>query len=183
MSCSDGFVESLFNQLSTPLFLSRGPSFPPWSPSFVFIFHSFFSPFASSPPLTLLTSLTFTISSSLTLRFFPGRSPAGHAVLRHLRCPVTASPQSDLARHPMCPPARTVGGAIRPMSLASWASATKSPTVSSPTSPPILLIYKYPFLVSSGQSLAQLQTDFANMRKTFNSRYVRLYGACDNEGF
>jgi exo-beta-1,3-glucanase (GH17 family) len=33
------------------------------------------------------------------------------------------------------------------------------------------------------QSLAQLQTDFANMRKTFNSRYVRLYGACDNEGF
>ncbi|KAF8274498.1 hypothetical protein EI94DRAFT_688992 [Lactarius quietus] len=34
-----------------------------------------------------------------------------------------------------------------------------------------------------GQSLSQLQTDFANIRNTFNGRYVRLYGACDNEGF
>ena len=35
----------------------------------------------------------------------------------------------------------------------------------------------------AGQSLSQLQQDFANMRKTFNSRYVRIYGACDNDGF
>jgi hypothetical protein len=36
---------------------------------------------------------------------------------------------------------------------------------------------------SSGPSLTQLQTDFSNMRNTFNSRYVRLYGACDQDGF
>jgi hypothetical protein len=36
---------------------------------------------------------------------------------------------------------------------------------------------------SPGQSLAQLQKDFADIRKTFNGRYVRLYGACNNEGF
>ena len=35
----------------------------------------------------------------------------------------------------------------------------------------------------SGPRLRQLKTDFTNMRKTFNTRYVRLYGACDNEGF
>ena len=35
----------------------------------------------------------------------------------------------------------------------------------------------------SGPRLRQLKTDFTNMRKTFNTRYVRLYGACDNEEF
>jgi hypothetical protein len=35
----------------------------------------------------------------------------------------------------------------------------------------------------SGPSLAQLKTEFSNMRKTFNTRYVRLYDACDDEGF
>jgi hypothetical protein len=34
-----------------------------------------------------------------------------------------------------------------------------------------------------GQSLSQLQKDFANIRNNFNGRYVRLYGACDREGF
>ncbi len=34
-----------------------------------------------------------------------------------------------------------------------------------------------------GPSLAQLQKDFADIRYTFNSRYVRLYGVCDNAGF
>lgn len=35
----------------------------------------------------------------------------------------------------------------------------------------------------SGPSLTQLKTDFSDMRKTFNTRYVRLYEACDNKGF
>lgn len=35
----------------------------------------------------------------------------------------------------------------------------------------------------SGPSLTQLKTDFSNMRKKFNARYVRLYEACDNKGF
>ena len=38
-------------------------------------------------------------------------------------------------------------------------------------------------LFSSGPTLTQLQADFSNMRTTFNSRYVRLYGACDQDGF
>jgi exo-beta-1,3-glucanase (GH17 family) len=35
----------------------------------------------------------------------------------------------------------------------------------------------------AGQSLQQLKKDFADMRHTFHSRYVRLYGACDREEF
>jgi hypothetical protein len=35
----------------------------------------------------------------------------------------------------------------------------------------------------SGQSKSKLQKEFADIRKTFNSRYVRLYGACDKDGF
>jgi hypothetical protein len=35
----------------------------------------------------------------------------------------------------------------------------------------------------SGQSKSKLHKEFADIRKTFNSRYVRLYGACDKDGF
>ncbi|KAI5989470.1 glycoside hydrolase superfamily [Pisolithus marmoratus] len=41
----------------------------------------------------------------------------------------------------------------------------------------------FSYEVTSCQSLSQLKADFANMRKTFNARYVRLYGACDKSGF
>ena len=47
-------------------------------------------------------------------------------------------------------------------------------------------LFSHPFgllILPPGPSLTQLQTDFSNMRKTFNSRYVRLYGVCDQEGF
>jgi hypothetical protein len=37
--------------------------------------------------------------------------------------------------------------------------------------------------VCAGQTPSQLQQEFADIRNTFNSRYVRLYGACDREGF
>lgn len=51
----------------------------------------------------------------------------------------------------------------------------------SPTTEYAFLGFSYE--VTSCQSLQQLQNDFANMRNTFHSRYVRLYGACDHEGF
>ena len=35
----------------------------------------------------------------------------------------------------------------------------------------------------SGQSKSHLNSEFADIRKRFNGRYVRLYGACDNKGF
>lgn len=41
----------------------------------------------------------------------------------------------------------------------------------------------FSYEVTGCQSLSQLNADFANMRKTFNARYVRLYGACDQSGF
>ncbi|RDX50087.1 glycoside hydrolase family 17 protein [Polyporus arcularius HHB13444] len=41
----------------------------------------------------------------------------------------------------------------------------------------------FSYEVSACQSKKQLQKEFADIRKTFNSRYVRLYGTCDNEGF
>lgn len=34
-----------------------------------------------------------------------------------------------------------------------------------------------------GQSREQLNADFRDIRQKFNSRYIRLYGFCDNEGY
>ncbi len=39
------------------------------------------------------------------------------------------------------------------------------------------------FWTRSGQSLQQLRSDFQNIRNRFHGRYVRLYGACDQNGF
>jgi hypothetical protein len=38
-------------------------------------------------------------------------------------------------------------------------------------------------IVSEGQSKSQLISEFKDIRSHFNSRYVRLYGACDRDGF
>ncbi|KAJ6483807.1 B-(1-6) glucan synthase [Mycena vitilis] len=41
----------------------------------------------------------------------------------------------------------------------------------------------FSYEVTACQSLTQLRSDFLNIRKTFNSRYIRMYGACDRTGF
>ncbi|TFY70992.1 hypothetical protein EVG20_g2015 [Dentipellis fragilis] len=41
----------------------------------------------------------------------------------------------------------------------------------------------FSYEVTACQSLSQLQREFKDMRTTFNSRFVRLYGFCDREGF
>ncbi|KIY47143.1 glycoside hydrolase [Fistulina hepatica ATCC 64428] len=41
----------------------------------------------------------------------------------------------------------------------------------------------FSYEVSACQSLEQLKSEFHNMRESFNARYVRLYGACDDNGF
>ncbi|KAI0051806.1 glycoside hydrolase family 17 protein [Auriscalpium vulgare] len=41
----------------------------------------------------------------------------------------------------------------------------------------------FSYEVTACQSLSQLQREFADMRNTFNSRFVRLYGSCDRKGF
>lgn len=135
MGSSNAFF-NVWDCLAIPLAALPAPS---CSLPFLFTFLYFFCPFSSSLPLIFLTILAFTISFSTTLSSFHGRSPAGHAVLRHLRCPPTASLLLDSKRHLKYPPAWTDGGAIRSTSLVSWASAMKSPSVSTPTSPPILL--------------------------------------------
>ena len=116
-----GYLKAFSSDRSTP---SPSPAALlsldwPWPPSFPFIILSFFSPLSSSPPLTFLTILTLTTPYTLIIIRFPGRSPAGHVVLHHNPCPPTASLLSGLTRHPMYPPARTGGGAIRMTSLAS----------------------------------------------------------------
>jgi hypothetical protein len=35
----------------------------------------------------------------------------------------------------------------------------------------------------SGQNISTLRKEFADIRYHFNSRYIRLYGVCDNDGF
>ena len=49
-----------------------------------------------------------------------------------------------------------------------------------PPPPELLGLCTSPF---PGPSLSQLQKDFADIRNTFNGRYVRIYGVCDNPGF
>ncbi|KAK0493207.1 hypothetical protein EDD18DRAFT_1310725 [Armillaria luteobubalina] len=41
----------------------------------------------------------------------------------------------------------------------------------------------FSYEVTACQDFNQLQSEFADIRKTFNGRYVRIYGACDREGF
>ncbi|KAJ8072061.1 hypothetical protein PM082_015619 [Marasmius tenuissimus] len=41
----------------------------------------------------------------------------------------------------------------------------------------------FSYEVSQCQSASKLKTEFADIKKSFNGRYVRLYGACDREGF
>ncbi|KAH9176449.1 glycoside hydrolase superfamily [Lactarius sanguifluus] len=41
----------------------------------------------------------------------------------------------------------------------------------------------FSYEVTACQGLSQLQKEFADIRNTFHSRYVRLYGACDRDGF
>jgi exo-beta-1,3-glucanase (GH17 family) len=41
----------------------------------------------------------------------------------------------------------------------------------------------FSYEVTACQSVDQLKTEFKDMRNRFNSRYVRLYGACDRNGF
>ncbi|KIM39249.1 glycoside hydrolase family 17 protein [Hebeloma cylindrosporum] len=41
----------------------------------------------------------------------------------------------------------------------------------------------FSYEVTDCQSAAQLKKDFKDIRHTFNGRYVRLYGACDRQGF
>jgi exo-beta-1,3-glucanase (GH17 family) len=41
----------------------------------------------------------------------------------------------------------------------------------------------FSYEITACQSPHQLNAEFADIRKTFNGRYVRLYGFCDNDGF
>jgi len=41
----------------------------------------------------------------------------------------------------------------------------------------------FSYEVNACQSPSQLNAEFADIRNNFNSRYVRLYGGCDNDGF
>jgi len=37
--------------------------------------------------------------------------------------------------------------------------------------------------VHAGQSKSKLNSEFADIRKRFNGRYIRLYGACDRANY
>jgi len=39
------------------------------------------------------------------------------------------------------------------------------------------------FFYYTGQSASTLKSEFQDIRNRFNGRYVRLYGACDRNGF
>jgi hypothetical protein len=39
------------------------------------------------------------------------------------------------------------------------------------------------FCYRPGQSLSLLKKEFGDVRNRFNGRYIRLYGACDRQGF
>ena len=84
------------------------------------------------------------------------------------------------SRHPpMFPAVSTVGGVALPQNMPSLDLAMKSPLVRLFSSTNLTRN----FTMFTGQSLQQLKKEFADMRNTFNSRYVRLYSACDRKGF
>ncbi|TFK73289.1 hypothetical protein BDN72DRAFT_762040 [Pluteus cervinus] len=41
----------------------------------------------------------------------------------------------------------------------------------------------FSYEITACQSLTQLKREFKDIRQTFNGRYVRLYGFCDNQGY
>ena len=71
------------------------------------------------------------------------------------------------------------GGVLWTPSMRSWVSVTRLLNVRLPC----LAVYLLQTKVISGQSPSQLNAEFADIRNNFNGRYVRLYGACDNDGF
>ncbi|KAI0278503.1 glycoside hydrolase superfamily [Russula aff. rugulosa BPL654] len=107
-----------------------------------------------------------------------------------------------LSTRPLCSHCRTFNGSVSyslpaPASASSESHANCFPSLgfSTPSNVPRSTdnwwcgaTTEYAFLgfsyeVTSCQSLQQLKKEFADMRNTFHSRYVRLYGACDREGF
>ena len=47
----------------------------------------------------------------------------------------------------------------------------------------VCILYDAHRISFSGPSLTQLKTNFSNMKKRFNARYVRLWEACGKKGF
>jgi hypothetical protein len=91
----------------------------------------------------------------------------------------TASLRLALRHPPMFPAVLTIGGVVLPQNMPFLDLAMKSLLVR-----PFSSTNRNRNLTPSpGQSLQQLKKEFADMRNTFNSRYVRLYGACDDNGF
>lgn len=184
LCCSDGFVESLFYQLSTPLILSPGPFFPSMVSLLCFRYSLFFLSFllVDASHLSNLTHLYDLVQPDAQV--FPRKisrrscSPSPAPLPSNCFPAVGFSMPSDV-------PASTDGWWCDPADEFGFLGFSYEVTYceSSRFSSYHFGLRIPPLLVSSGQSLAQLQTDFANMRKTFNSRYVRLYGACDKEGF
>ena len=70
------------------------------------------------------------------------------------------------------------GGVLWTPSTPSWVSVTRLLHVRLRT----LAVYLQTDVIS-GQSPSQLNAEFADIKYNFNGRYVRLYGACDNDGF
>lgn len=177
--CSDGFVESLFNQLSTSLFLSPGPFFPSMVSLLCFCYSLFFLSFllVDASHLSNLTHLYDLVQPHAQV--FPRKisrrscSPSPAPLPSNCFPAVGFSTPSDV-------PASTNGWWCDPADEFGFLGFSYEVTY---CEYPRFSSYPLVYGSSSGPSLAQLQTDFANMRKTFNSRYVRLYGTCDNEGF
>ena len=45
----------------------------------------------------------------------------------------------------------------------------------------LITVVSFPTSLFECQSKSQLLSDFKKMRSTYNTRYVRMYGDCDNE--
>ena len=168
-----------FSTSSTSLFLSPGPFFPSMVSPLCFCYSLFFLSFllVDASHLSNLTHLYDLVQPHAQV--FPRKisrrscSPSPAPLPSNCFPAVGFSTPSDV-------PASTNGWWCDPADEFGFLGFSYEVTY---CECPRFSSYPLVYGSSSGPSLAQLQTDFANMRKTFNSRYVRLYGTCDNEGF
>ncbi|KAI9509712.1 glycoside hydrolase superfamily [Russula earlei] len=121
----------------------------------------------------ILSFLAFSVSSSPHRNRLPGLlQPHPHNALRRV------------SRRSCLPTPPTLTGSCFPalgFQMPSAVPANMDGWWCNPSDEYAFLGFSYE--VTSCPTLAQLQKDFANIRNTFNSRYVRLYGVCDNLGF
>jgi len=103
----------------------------------------------------------------------PATAVAGSSALKTTTTPITNSTSSNPTTTLRFPELGFKMPATVPDSLDGWWT--------DPSTEYAFVGFSYE--ITACQSLAELKKDFQNIRTKFNGRYIRLYGACDKQGY